>query len=50
MTPRAVYQYTASKPFHHLCAGGVTICMFCTAVTLPVGLTAIAVFVFKNLP
>ena len=44
------FKYTDSEIFYRITNAGVTICMFCTAVTLPAGLSMIASFVFRNLP
>jgi Ni/Fe-hydrogenase subunit HybB-like protein len=42
------HQYTPSHPFHNICTVGVIICMFCTAMGLPLGLMFISIFVFLN--
>lgn len=42
------HQYTPSRPFHNICATSVIICMFCTAISLPLGLAFVAYFVFQN--
>ena len=42
------YEY-ASQPFHNIFRVIIIICMFVTAVSLPLGLALVAVFVFRNL-